>query len=95
MITVFAAVVQVRKDRKFQCIYACPCQRLFTIEPPAGFSDGFVLQKHVCCSEPILCGTGGYDSSGFVLPRPVRKAAQRFSAFQVLKRPPEYWRSFA
>lgn len=94
MITVFAAVVQVRKDRKFQCIYACPCQRLFTIEPP-GFSDGFVLQKHVCCSEPILCGTG--DTILQVLFSPALSEKQRSvsALFQVLKRPPEYWRSFA
>ena len=62
-------------------VHLClPVSTAFHHRAPS-FSDGFVLQKHVCCSEPILCDTGGYDSSGFVLPRPVRKAAQRFSAF--------------
>ena len=95
MTAAFAAVVQVRKDRKFQCIYACPCQRLFTIEPPAGFSDGFVLQKYVWCSEPILCGTG--DTILQVLFSLALSEKQRSvsALFQVLKRPPEYWRSFA
>ena len=94
MITAFAAVVQVRKDRKFQCIYACPCQRLFTIEPPVFLTALFCRNTYAAASR--FCAVRG-DTILQVLFSPALSEKQRSvsALFQVLKRPPEYWRSFA
>ena len=79
MITAFAAVVQVRKDRKFQCIYACPCQRLFTIEPPVFLTALFCRNTYAAASRS--CAVRGIRFFRFCSPPPCQKSSAAFQRF--------------